>query len=727
MEELLREKNRVLLELEHAKKSGAPRRQCEILASRVATLESRLADQMRTRGRHEDAAINLVSAASCLRDAHRPVEAVRILNLVLGITTLGSLQSWIRDQLSELRVDRVPAQGFDTQRVHILDNPNLRIPQREAYMAARRHFGHSNDHAIIQLPVGCGKTGTMAILPFGLARGRTLVIAPNLEITQTVARSLDHSSEYSFYRRTRVLENGAGPTCAVLASDANVLDCDTSDFVVTNIQQLVARSSTKWLDRLPSSYFDMILVDEGHHNVADSWQQVFERFPFAKVASFTATPFRSDGQELHGRRIYRFPISAAIREGYVRDLCSRRLEPREIYFEYRGSSQRLTLEQVLKLREEAWFSRGVALARECNVNIVDASIQCMRELRAQGQAHHQIIAAACSIDHARVIRSLYAERNCSAEVIHSGMSNEEQDDVRRRLERGQLDAVVHVQMLGEGADYPNLGIAAVFRPYRHLVPYVQFVGRIMRVTVENAPGHPDNRGYVVSHVGLNIDRWWDELRRLDEDDQMFFEQLTNAERSFLNPSDEEEVQRRRRFRPAMQVLEEVVERFVEVGFLEADSKALVDDVIQALQLRGVSFDTLGLSRRELEQRLLSGRAVERVGAVARSIVQPQKKRQEARKRLGERVRAGAKELLNELGLKVTGYELPRLFPEHQVSNNVAAAIILLNLEVQRFLGTSSEERDILSADELERAHEHIDELIDRAATMVHKKMGQGDA
>jgi hypothetical protein len=73
---------------------------------------------------------------------------------------------------------------------------------------------------------------------------------------------------------------------------------------VTNIQQL-ASSADRWLSQLPDKFFDMILVDERHHNVADSWRKVFARFPEAKVVSLTAIPFRSDGEPLEGIPIYR--------------------------------------------------------------------------------------------------------------------------------------------------------------------------------------------------------------------------------------------------------------------------------------------------------------------------------------------------------------------------------------------------------------------------------------
>lgn len=715
MDRVFTEKSRLLIQLELSKQQGATRREIEALATRAAVLESHIAEHFELVGRLEDCVVSLISAASCLMDARRNPEARRLLLRAHALTTLPAVQAWIGARLPEDRAHRVPAAIFSSGIAQILANDRLRIPQREAYMAARRHFSRTREHAIIQLPVGCGKTGTMGILPFGIATGRALLVTPNLEITRTVVANLDHSLPSSFYRRTGVLGNGTGPVTAVLGPDANLHDCDAADMVVTNIQQLVASSMTKWLDRFSRDYFDLILVDEGHHNVAASWQGVFDRFPRARVTSFTATPIRSDGREVAGRRIYRFPVSAAIREGYVRDLASRRLQPTELYFEHQGSRQRLSLSDVLRLREKDWFSKGIALARECNEHIVDASLQCMRELRGQGEVRHQIIAAACSIDHARAIRSLYTERGCAADLIHSDMSEEDQASVRRRLVQGTIDAIVHVQMMGEGADYPNLGVAAVFRPYRHMVPYVQFVGRVMRVAKEGAPGHPDNRAYVVSHVGLNVDRWWDELKKFDADDQLVFEQLVASDRDFQNPVSTETPSARRRFKPPMEVLEDVVERFLEVGFLESDARVLADDVVQALELRGVTFDALGLSRKELEQRLLQQLRSERSGHVERTVVQPQRRRQEARRRLDERVRAAAKELLNELGMKIGGRELLRFARRQQPTNNLAAAIILINLEVQALLGTGPQERDLLSAEDLDRAYNEMDVLVDQVA------------
>ena len=96
--------------------------------------------------------------------------------------------------------------------------------------------------------------------------------------------------------------------------DANLHDCNASQFVVTNIHQL-ASSADRWLPQFPPNYFDMIMIDEGHHNVAPSWAKVFDRFPNAKIVSLTATPFRGDGTRPVGKVIYRYPFTRAMVKG----------------------------------------------------------------------------------------------------------------------------------------------------------------------------------------------------------------------------------------------------------------------------------------------------------------------------------------------------------------------------------------------------------------------------
>lgn len=725
LDKLKREKNAKLLALEFAKLSKN-NRDIFHLGSEVAALEAIIARAYLAKGEVENAVINLISQASCLCDSRRYSEAVKVFKRALSLSTISDTKQWIEKELTRIPLVTLRVNPFQSLTPNIRKNDMLRIPQKEAYYAAKRYFESYYGHAIIQLPVGCGKTGAMSLLPFHISSGRVLVIAPNLEIRRNLHDNFNYSGDGSFLRRFGVLSNGNGPTCAYLDSEANIHDCDSADIVVTNIQQLTTKSSKKWLKMLAPDFFDMILIDEAHHNVASTWQEVLGQFPDAKKVSFTATPLRADGKKVEGERIYRFPIAQAIRDGYIKDIASRRLEPQEIYFTYKGESRKVGLDDVLMLRENDWFSKGVALSRECNESIVDASIQSMRELRESGETH-QIIAVACSIDHANSIRALYAERNIRAEIIHSNLSEEEQVNVRNKLRTKSIDAIVQVQMLGEGADYPNLSVAAIFRPYRHWMPYVQFVGRVMRVIKQNSPGHPANRGFVISHVGLNVDRWWNELKEFDQDDEAFFKELALGQHEFIlqKSSANDPAPSRRRFKPEMDVIEEAIVHFVQDHFVPEDAKIVVDDLIQAMQMRGIDFEAFGLSREDLETKLIqsySQSQSQKRGNLNRLQVSPQEARKTARQRLKERVHSAAKQLLNELQLKIGGFDLPKHFPSTTATANLPAAIILINRAVLEYLKVGARERDLLTENQFKNAHDNMDEIIDKLAAEIRKKM-----
>jgi DNA repair protein RadD len=606
---------------------------------------------------------------------------------------------------------------FQTLNADIEGNAQLREPQQEAHAAVRRHFSTKRDHVILQIPVGCGKTGVIATLPFGIARGRVLVITPNLTIRTGVAEALDASNPRNFWRKTGVLRDfSSGPYRAVLDGiDANLHDCNDSHFVVANIQQL-ASSADRWLPQFPRNYFDMILIDEGHHNVAPSWTKVFDRFPEAKVVSLTATPFRGDGVRPVGEVIYRYPFTRAMVNGYIKQIHSRNVAPSEIFFTYRDDEHRHTLEEVLELREETWFRRGVALSPECNRHIVDSSVGYLNGTREKTGFHHQLIAVACSVDHARQIRALYEERGLSTREIHSDMEREKQEEVLDALKRGRLDCVVQVQMLGEGFDHPPLGVAAIFRPFRSLSPYIQFVGRAMRVVHENKPDHADNQAYLVSHVGLNNDGHWDDFRELDFDDQRMIREWVTKE----STDGDEGGGHPRRFDRGMLVNDEILGEFISKSFLDPQDDRVLDELLNRDIGGGIKVRDL-VSRDTLRERLLQRQKAESSEYVA-SPVQPQRRRVQARKRLPERTGSVAARVLRDLGLSPVGRQIGKAVKAVSGRDNRAASIELMHRRVNEYLGIPSGKRGAISADQAEKALVALDEIGDAVREEIRSGM-----
>ncbi|HEX4364018.1 MAG TPA: DEAD/DEAH box helicase family protein [Solirubrobacteraceae bacterium] len=621
---------------------------------------------------------------------------------------------YARRDLEPFRLEYQRAEGanpgllFQTANADIEANQLLREPQREAHRSVREHFADSKTPAILQIPVGCGKTGIMATLPFGIASGRALVITPNLTIRKGVADALDIASRECFWAKMRVLADFTdGPYFAVLDSrDANLHDCTESHFVVTNIQQL-ASSADRWLPQFPPNFFDLILVDEGHHAAASSWQKVFRRFPEAKVVSLTATPFRSDEQPLEGEVIYRYPFARAMMNGFIKQIHSRNVAPSELTFTFGDDTQRHTLEEVLQLRDEQWFRRGVALSPECNRHIAEASIQRCDALRAETGIQHQIIAAACSVDHARQVRAIYEQCGYRAAEIHSGMSEDEKEAVLDRLRVNKIDCIVQVQMLGEGFDHPRLSVAAVFRPFRSLAPYIQFVGRVMRVVRQGAPEHPDNQGFVVSHIGLNNDARWEEFRELDLDDQSLIHDWLTAEPVEGEPERGEGEPRR--FDLGALVDNELVSHFVDRTFLDPEDDRVLDELLGRAIAPGVTVGDV-VDREVLRQRLR-----QRVAAMSETPtlvpVTPQRRRQTARKRLSERTGSVVARVLTELDLARAGRDVARVMGGRPAAN-VQVITRLLNEEINKGLGIGSGARSTLTSEQTELALERLDEFGD---------------
>lgn len=620
------------------------------------------------------------------------------------------------------RANQPIEQFFTSVDFNIEDNLSLRDPQREAYLRSFEFFNSGKNKAILQIPVGCGKSGLAAILPFGVAKGRVLIIAPNLQIKEGLYEAMDITNRPKcFWRKAGVLKDAqmvTGPLVSTLDT-GNITVAKKSHIVITNIHQL-ATNVEKWLHQFPNDFFDMIIVDEAHHSAADSWKKVLERFPNAKIIHMTATPFRSDKQDIDGELVYRYSFRSATLKGYIKRLKASYVAPLEIelgFIDERGKTY--TLDEVTKMKEEDWFSKGVALAPLCNQHIVDTSLEKLEELRLSG-TRHQIIAVACSINHAKSIRSMYAERGFNAEIIHSKQDADEQNKVLASLKNGTLDCIIQVQMLGEGFDHPLLGVAAIFRPFRSLAPYVQFVGRIMRVVVQNDPTHPDNLGHIVTHWGMNLDQRLKEFQqfekdeKFEKDDEAFWKKViagddpevpadVRAGTTRLSPNETNVV-----------VSGEIVQGLFEEEFASLEDQHIIDDLREYLKLRGLDPNQAA----EIVKGSKKEKITERPAAAGYPI-QPQRQLEEIRKRVHEQSSRLATILLNHIGLKMEGREIPLKYTSLGVSgrSNFIAAVVMVNHEINKRLGKDRQE---CSVEDFQGIMNSLDDISNTLARRVRK-------
>ncbi|MHA1216763.1 MAG: DEAD/DEAH box helicase, partial [Candidatus Thorarchaeota archaeon] len=197
---------------------------------------------------------------------------------------------------------------------------------------------------------------------------------------------------------------------------------------------------------------NLVLVDEAHHVPARTWRGALDAFDSARQLLFTATPFRRDEKEIHGKLIYVYSVREAYADGIFSDISFEAVFPAE------GQSSDLA--------------------------IAKAAEAAMKSDRAAG-FNHRLMVRTDRKNRAAELQELYS-RNTELNLrsINSNHSLRHINRVIRQLKAGELDGVICVDMLGEGFDLPMLKLAAVHSPHRSLEVTLQFIGRFARAGEE---------------------------------------------------------------------------------------------------------------------------------------------------------------------------------------------------------------------------------------------------
>lgn len=592
---------------------------------------------------------------------------------------------------------------YKTRQPAIDGNLRLRSPQREAFAELARFAqdtGNQREAGIV-LPVGCGKSGCITLAPFAFLADRTLVVAPGLRIAEQLYDDFDPTRPDMFYIKCAVLSDPPYPEpVEIRGTTTNRGDLDEADVVITNIQQLQG-DANRWLMQLPQDFFDLILFDEGHHSVAATWETLKQHFPAARIVNFSATPLRADGQQMAGQIIYSYPVFRAIQEGYVKRLKALVLNPRTLRYVRRqhGDEIEVTLDEVRRLGEQdADFRRSIVTSEETLNTIVDASIRELDRIRSETKdQRHKIIASALNFEHCRQIVEAYRARGRRTEYVHSLEDSKANERVLERLENHELDVIVQVRKLGEGFDHPYLSVAAVFSIFANLSPFVQFVGRIMRVIVQNDPAHPLNQGTVVFHAGANIASRWEDFQEYSEADREFFDQLLPMEGlDFSSASELELTPAAGRHTNTVEVREQSHVSLEEIPLLAADAEAM--RAIQVLHERGYSPDEV---RRAMELHPVPTTKA--------------RERQAARSGLDMRIKTEVGKVLATRKVNPQGKELDR---KRLGRTNFVVMKAAIDNRVNSAVGRATGERHDFTRQELEAVEAQFDQLVSAAVQEV---------
>jgi len=612
----------------------------------------------------------------------------------IGAISDARMEEYNRDCIAQGYKSTMKDNLFQELIPNIKNNLYLRIPQKETYEAIENKI-NNNPQAKeigIVLPVGCGKSGCITITPFACKSVRTLVVAPNLNIARQLLDDFNPNNEKMFYQKCHVLDTSKYPECAEIRGDtSNISDLEVADVVVTNIQQLQG-SDNQWLSNISDDFFDLILFDEAHHNVALTWDNLRTKFPNARIVNYSATPVRADGQKMAGDIIYSFPVVRAIELGYVKQLKAIVLNPQKLkYVRDDGKETEVSLEEVIKLgEEEAGFRRSIVTSKETLDTIVNVSIRELERIRnTTGDNKHKIIASALNFEHCHQIVKAYRGRGKRADFVHSKEDSKANANVYKKLENNELDVIVQVRKLGEGFDHKYLSVAVVFSIFATVSPFIQFVGRIMRVIEEGKPNSILNQGTVIFHAGSNIHNRWSDFQYYSQADQGYFQKLLPMEGLDFSSSNEIEV-----IPPSYNANHETIEiksqlnlSIEEIPLIEQDPKA--QDAIEYLLSKGYTPE-------QVNQAMLRP-----VFATKQNI------RRAERSKLDSIIKISVGKLLAKYELSHEGKNLDKTY----IKNNFSVIKSEIDKAVNKYVGMNENTRQDFTQEQYDKINSNFNEIV----------------
>ena len=283
-------------------------------------------------------------------------------------------------------------------------------------------------------PTGSGKSACMAhIARCSLEKGlRTTVIAHRAEIIKQLSDAL----------RKEGVDHGIIRSGVQMRAHMPVQ--------VASVQTLVKRMSI-----LPKP--DMLMVDESHRIMANTYLEVLSAYSHAKVLGVTATPERLDGKGLGD------VFNAMVRGPEVQWLIDNGFLARPIYY-----APKTVDASGVSMRAGDYAKNELASLMD-KPSIIGDSVAHYRKY-ADGKT---AIAFCVNLKHARDTADAFNAVGIKAEVIDGTMDDSQRTGIVERVRTGVTKILTSCELIGEGFDAPAVGAGILLRPTASLGLHLQ--------------------------------------------------------------------------------------------------------------------------------------------------------------------------------------------------------------------------------------------------------------
>ena len=232
------------------------------------------------------------------------------------------------------------------------------------------------------------------------------------------------------------------------------------------------QSISKDLEKFSPTDFDYLIVDECHHAAANTYQKIFAYFHPKFILGLTATPERSDGEdmlELFQNVAHKMDLKTAVERGVLVPIRCIRVK----------TNIDLTDVRINGIKYNSQDLESKLFIPERNQLIVDIYLKYVNGKKT--------VIFCASVDHAAEIAKLLRDSGVKAEAVSGRDRVEVREKILKDYETGSTNVLCACDLLNEGWDSPHTTVLFMARPTMSKTIYLQQLGRGTR----RCPGKED--------------------------------------------------------------------------------------------------------------------------------------------------------------------------------------------------------------------------------------------
>ena len=253
---------------------------------------------------------------------------------------------------------------------------------------------------------------------------------------------------------------------------------------------MMVQTASRRLRRLPKP--SLIITDENHHSMAQSYKRIYEHFPDVRRVGVTATPVRLGGDGL-----------GDVNDKLIIGVSTKWLIEHQHLAPYDYFAPSVADLTGLHTKMGEYVTSDIEKAMIKNTVFGDV-VHYYRELGRGMKA----VCYCASIRHSEATAAAFCAADIPAAHIDGSTPKPERERIINDFRTGKIRILCNVDLISEGFDVPDCGCSILLRPTHSLTLFIQQSMRCMRYVEGKRAVIIDHVGNYARHGMPDDDRTW---------------------------------------------------------------------------------------------------------------------------------------------------------------------------------------------------------------------------